>query len=113
MQSNNTRPNPNTEYGSIQSEAEETHTRTSQIFRQIFPPRILPPQIASGTNIICGVVWISRENRIHPFDGASSKERKKGNAANLQSWLGALLGIGKEFSKISKCEHVFIESEKE
>ena len=25
MQSYNTRPNPNTEYGSIQSEAEETH----------------------------------------------------------------------------------------
>jgi hypothetical protein len=45
--------------------------------RQIFPPRILPPQIASGVNIICGVVWISRENRIHPLDGASSKERKQ------------------------------------
>jgi hypothetical protein len=47
--------------------------------RQIFP-RILPPQIASGANII----WCEhrssspkRENRIHPLDGASSKERKQ------------------------------------
>ena len=71
----------------------------------------------------CGVVWISSEHRsycpervkrIHPFDGASLKERKhEGNATNLHQVSSARCFVigGKEFSKISKCEHVFIESE--
>ena len=57
--------------------------------RQIFPPRILPPQIASGVNIICGVVWcgfrvstdrlVQREKieYIHLMERLQMKERKE------------------------------------
>ena len=88
--------------------------------RQIFPPRILPPQIASGANIICGVVWcgfrvstdrlvqIEKIEYIHLMERLQKKESKKGNAANLHqvSSAGCFVIGGKEFSKISKCEHV-------
>ncbi len=68
---------------------------------------------------MCGVVWISsehrssspkRENRIHPLDGErlQKKERKKGNAAKCRR-LGALLGIGQEFSKMQIVNTCLIE----
>ena len=91
MQSYNTRPNPNTEYGSIQSEAEETHTRTSQIFRQIFVYCLLKllPGLISYV-VWCGfrvstdrLVQIEKIEYIHLMERLQKKESKKGNAANL------------------------------